>query len=113
MAHANARLTAAGRLVLCQRIAAGRPVAHIAGEMGISRTCADRWWSRYQQGGQAGLVDRPSCAHRHPRRIPPDLEGPVLELRQTRKPGPDRPAGRAARLDRLPGAVPAPAEPAG
>ena len=44
MAHANARLTPAGRMILCRRIAAGRPVAHVAAEMGISRTCAYRWW---------------------------------------------------------------------
>jgi transposase-like protein len=62
MAHANARLTPAGRLTLVRRISAqpGRPVAHIAQEMGVSRTTAHRWWARYQQLGQAGLVDRPS-----------------------------------------------------
>jgi leucine-zipper of insertion element IS481 len=62
VAHANARLTPAGRLLLGQRIAAGRPVAHIAAEMGISRACADRWWGRYRQAGPAGLIDRPSRA---------------------------------------------------
>ena len=42
MAHANARLTPAGRLTLVGRIAAQpcRPIAHIAHEMGISRTTA-------------------------------------------------------------------------
>jgi transposase InsO family protein len=51
MAHANARLTPAGRLTLVGRIAAEprRPIAHIAHEMGISRTTAYRWWTRYQQ----------------------------------------------------------------
>jgi transposase InsO family protein len=90
MAHANARLTPAGRLILCQRIAAGRPVAHVAAEMGISRTSAYRWWRRYREGGPAGLVDRPSCAHQHPRRTPARLEAQVLELRQSRKLGPAR-----------------------
>ena len=44
MAHANARLTRR-RLTLIQRIAAQprRPIAHIAHEMGISRTTAYRW----------------------------------------------------------------------
>jgi leucine-zipper of insertion element IS481 len=62
MAHANARLTPAGRLTLVGRIAAQprRPIAHIAHEMGISRTTASRWWGRSQQLGEAGLVDRPS-----------------------------------------------------
>ena len=62
MAHANARLTPAGRLALVGRIVAQqrRPIAHIAHEMGVSRTTAYRWWARYQQLGEAGLVDRPS-----------------------------------------------------
>jgi transposase InsO family protein len=90
VAHANARLTPAGRRILCQRIAAGRPVAHVAAEMGISRTSAYRWWGRYQQHGPAGLVDRPSCAHHHPRRTPAHLEAQVLALRQARKLGPAR-----------------------
>jgi transposase InsO family protein len=97
--HANARLTPAGRLLLCQRIAAGRPVAHVAGEMGISRTCAYRWWARYRQHGQAGLADRPSVAHTHPRRVPAAVEAEIGRLRRTRKLGPARIAalvGRAA-----------------
>lgn len=40
--HRNAKLSPAGRLVLVQRIAAGRPVAHVAAEMGISRQTAYR-----------------------------------------------------------------------
>jgi transposase-like protein len=73
MVHANARLTPAGRLTLVGRIAAQprRPIAHIAHEMGISRTTAYRWWARYQQLGQAGLVDRPSIPTHSPRRTPP------------------------------------------
>ena len=90
MAHANARLTPVGRRMLCQRIAAGRPVAHVAAEMGISRTCAYRWWARYRQHGQAGLLDRPSRAHRIPRRTPAELEAAVLALRQVRGLGPAR-----------------------
>jgi transposase-like protein len=81
--HANARLTPAGRLLLCQRIAAGRPVAHIAAEMGISRTCAYRWWARYQQLGQPGLLDRPSTAHTHPRRVPDAVQAEIARLRRT------------------------------
>jgi transposase InsO family protein len=63
--------------------------------MGISRVCAYRWWTRYRQHGLAGLVDRPSRAHHHPRRIPADLEATIVALRQARKlgPGPDRPTG--------------------
>ena len=62
MAHANARLTPAGRLTLVGRIATQprRPIAHIAHEMGVSRTTAYRWWGRYQQLGQStGLKSVP------------------------------------------------------
>ena len=45
MAHANARLTPAGRLLLCQCVAAGRSVARVASELGISRACAYCWWA--------------------------------------------------------------------
>ena len=71
MVHANARLTPAGRLILVRRIQAGRPAAHVAAEMGISRTTAYRWWTRYRQEGIAGLQDRPSNAHTHPNQTQP------------------------------------------
>jgi leucine-zipper of insertion element IS481 len=101
VAHANARLTPAGRLILCQRIAAGRPAAHVAAEMGISRTCASRWWARYQQHGPAGLVDRPSTAHRHPHQVPATAEAEIVRLRRQHKLGPARIAhGSAGRPPR-------------
>lgn len=88
MSHANARLTPAGRLVMVQRIGAGRPVAHVAAEMGVSRTTAWRWWRRYQQLGRAGLVDRPSRALTHPRRTPPCVETRVRIARMLSRRGP-------------------------
>jgi transposase-like protein len=96
MAHANARLTPAGRLTLVGRIAAQprRPTAHIAHEMGISRTTADRWWGRYQQLGQAGLVDRPSVPAHSPRRTPARLQQRILRLRRRERLGPARIAAR-------------------
>jgi transposase-like protein len=90
VAHANARLTPAGRLLLCQRIAAGRPVAHVAAEMGVSRTCAYRWWGRWRRYGRAGLVDRPSVARTHPRRVPAATEAAICRLRRAGKLGPAR-----------------------
>ena len=96
MAHANARLTPAGRLTLVGRIAAQprRPIAHIAHEMGISRTTAYRWWARYQQLGQAGLVDRPSVPAHSPRRTAARLEERILRLRRRERLGPARIAAR-------------------
>ena len=96
MAHANARLTPAGRLTLVGRIAAQprRPIAHIAHEMGISRTTAYRWWGRYQQLGEAGLVDRPSIPLHSPRRTATRLEERILRLRRHQRLGPARIAAR-------------------
>ena len=96
MAHANARLTPAGRLILVGRIAAQprRPIAHIAHEMGVSRTTAYRWWARYQQLGQAGLVDRPSIPLHSPRRTAARLEQRILRLRRRERLGPARIAAR-------------------
>jgi hypothetical protein len=37
VSHRNARLTLHGRRLLISRVAAGRPVAHVAAELGISR----------------------------------------------------------------------------
>lgn len=51
MSHRNARLTRNGRRILVERVLAGRPVAHVAKEMGVSRTCAHRWLSRYRTHG--------------------------------------------------------------
>ena len=72
--HRNARLTPAGRLLLCERIAAGWPVARAAESMGISRDRAYVWWRRYQAEGLAGLEDRPSRPHRTPTRTKASTE---------------------------------------
>jgi leucine-zipper of insertion element IS481 len=99
MAHANARLTPPGRLTLVGRIVAHprRPIAHIAHithEMGISRTTAYRWWGRYQQLGEVGLVDRPSIPVHSSRRTAAQLEERILRLRRRERLGPARIAAR-------------------
>lgn len=88
MGHANARLTPRGRRILVERIQSGRPVAHVAAEMGISRTTAWRWWRRWLEHGPAGLDDRSSCARTHPRRTPEVLEQRVLDARRELRRGP-------------------------
>ena len=88
--HRNARLTPEGRRILCERIAAGRPAAHVAAEMGVSRTTAYRWWSRYQTDGVAGLFDRSSRPWSCPHQTPAELETQIVELRRTHKLGPAR-----------------------
>ena len=82
VAHANARLNVHGRRLLVRRvIVQGRPVAHVAKELGVSRQCAHRWVARFRAEGEAGLADRSSRPHRCPRRTPADIEARVLALR--------------------------------
>jgi len=92
--HANAPLTPAGRRILCERIETGRPVAHVAAEMGISRTTAYRWWNRWILEGEAGLVDRRSRPHHSPHRLPVRTERRIIGLRVNRRLGPAQIGGR-------------------
>jgi transposase len=88
--HANARLTPIGRLTFCLRIEEGRPVAHVAPEMGISRATGYKWWKRFCEAGVEGLVDRSSRPHHCPHRTAPDVELQIAELRAALKLGPVR-----------------------
>lgn len=88
--HGNARLTPLGRLTMVLRIEAGRPVAHVAAEMGVSRPTAYKWWHRWKGEGVDGLVDRSSRPHRCPHRTPAVIEAQIVELRSTLKRGPAR-----------------------
>ena len=78
---------------MVERIASGRPVAHVAAEMGVSRKTADKWWRRWLAEGEAGLEDRSSRPHRCPHQTPARVEARIVRLRQRRKLGPARIAG--------------------
>jgi transposase InsO family protein len=83
-------LTVRGRRTLIERIQQGRPVAHVAAEMGISRATAYKWWARFRAEGWAGLVDRSSRPHRCPHRTSRRVEQRIEALRRSRKLGPVR-----------------------
>ena len=90
MAHANARLTFHGRMLLVSRILdQGMPVAHAAKAMGVSRQCAHRWKARYLAEGAAGLHDRSSRPRHCPHRTPEALERRVLAARRRHRRGQD------------------------
>jgi transposase InsO family protein len=91
--HRNARLTPVGRRTLIERIQTGRPVAHVASEMGISRATAYKWWARFRAEGWAGLVDRSSRPHHCPHQTSRGLERRIETLRRARKLGPARIGG--------------------
>ncbi|MET7932001.1 IS481 family transposase [Streptomyces sp. NPDC005349] len=90
MSHRNARLTLYGRLILVDRVCSGRPIAHVAKEMGISRPTAYKWVRRWRAEGEDGLYDRSSRPYATPLRTPPAREEEVCELRRSRKLGPAR-----------------------
>jgi transposase InsO family protein len=90
VSHRNAPLTPQGRLLLCRRIEAGTPIAHVAEAMGISRQCASKWWRRYVELGADGLHDRSSRPRRSPTRTPERVEARICRRRRAERVGPDR-----------------------
>ena len=89
MAHANARLTEFGRLLLVQRITElGWPAAQAAESLGVSRATAYKWLARYRQHGQAGLADGSSRPRRCPHALPAAQVRRVLTTRRRRRQGP-------------------------
>ncbi|MEU3665642.1 IS481 family transposase [Streptomyces virginiae] len=90
MSHRNARLTVFGRRLLVERVASGRPIAHVAAEMGISRATAHKWVRRWRTEGEAGLADRSSRPRTTPHRTAAAIEARVCDLRRDRKLGPAR-----------------------
>jgi len=90
VSHANARLTFHSRCTLVDRVLSGRPVSHVAKELGVSRQCAHRWLARFQAEGVEGLRDRSSRPARMPRRTPDAVEAGVLAARAELRAGRDR-----------------------
>ncbi|MGP9616210.1 IS481 family transposase [Arthrobacter sp. AOP36-A1-22] len=88
MLNHNSRLTPHGRRLLVDRVHAGQPAAHVAKQMGISRTAAYRWVKRYTDQGPDGLRDRSSRPHSHANATDPDQAAKVLNDRQEHREGP-------------------------
>jgi len=85
---------------------AGRPIAHVAAEAGISRRCLAKRYTRRQAHDEDGLPDHSSRPAGIPSRNPQNIADLTEALRRQTKRGPDRPA---ADLKRLHGATVAPA----
>jgi transposase len=95
MAHAIARLTQFGRLLLVQRITElGWPPAQAAESLGVSRATAYKWLARYRQHGQAGLADRSSRPYHCPHALSAAQVRRVLAARRRYRQGPHRLAFR-------------------
>lgn len=91
MSHANARLTFLGRCELVRRVrCAGRPQAHVAAEMGVSRQTVSNWVRRFDAEGWNGLRERSSRPHTCPTRTPQLVEARVLQCRDQLRVGRDQ-----------------------
>jgi transposase InsO family protein len=88
VAHANARTTVHGRLLIVQRHHQGWTQAHIAA-MGISRKSVKTWIERYAAEGRHGLQDRSSRPHQSPTKTPAAVEARIVDLRTRERRGPD------------------------
>ncbi len=88
MSHSDAHLTPVGRLLVVQRIQVGMPQVYVAAQMGVSRAMVGKWWHRFCEHGEAGLVDRLSKPHRSLRRISAGVEVRVCRLRCRKQWGP-------------------------
>lgn len=88
MAHSRAKLNAHGKALLIERVRGqGRPVAHVAKELGVSRQCAHKWLARFDAEGLAGLRDRSSAARVVANRTPARVEAKVVAVRARQRRG--------------------------
>lgn len=87
MSHANARTNLFARRLIVERVAAGWPPAHVAEQLGISRSTVYKWLRRHAKGGDAALADRSSRPIRMPQRTSTRVEQKVLAARRRRKRG--------------------------
>ena len=93
MSLVKPQLSVYGRWLLVQRVLSGRPVAHVAAELGVSRATGYKWWRRWREEGEPGLSSRSSRPRTSPTRTSARLERRVLTLRCRRRLGPARIAG--------------------
>ena len=98
--HPNAPLTPEGRRRLCERIDAGRPIAHVAAEAGISRQVLSKWYGRWCDEGEEGLQDKSSRPDNSPTATREGLVELIVAMRRAKKWGPARIAA-ALELDNI------------
>lgn len=94
MAHATARLNLNGRLLLITRIAQGMTQAQAAESLGVSRATASKWWRRFREEGEGGLLDRSSRPGRMPHALADEVVESILDLRRQLSVGPHQIAHR-------------------
>jgi transposase InsO family protein len=90
LAHANAKLTFAGRKLIVERILAGWTQAGVAEAQGVSRSTVSKWWRRFRAEGDAGLRDRCSRPQRTPHALAEHIVEAICRLRRELGVGPHR-----------------------
>lgn len=85
--HKNARLTPKSRAEVANRIGQGESKSAVARAFGICAKTAGKWFERYRQEGETGLLDRSSRPHRLRNPTCVSLIEQVIDLRGSRMPG--------------------------
>lgn len=88
MSHRNAPLTPEGRRRLCQRVDAGRPICHVAAEVGIARQTLGKWYARWCAHGEEGLIDHSSRPRSSTNQTAAEVEERVVAMRRKHRVGP-------------------------
>src|SRR5437764_434873 len=84
--HRNARLTPAGRRLLCERVLdESWSVEEAALAGGCSQRTAYKWLRRWRAEGLGRLEDRSSAPRRIPHRTPPERVAAIERLRRLRR----------------------------
>ena len=82
--HQNARLTYACRVLLVQRVQAGRAESQVGRELGVSIKTVNKWLGRYRERGAEGLRDLSSRPRHCPHTTDEVLRIAVVALRRQR-----------------------------
>ena len=70
------------RMKFISRLLSGDKMAGLCREFGISRVTGHKIWNRYKQDGARGLYDRSKAPHKHPNKLPPEIEQLIVRLKK-------------------------------
>ena len=82
--HANARTCPKSRRLLVDGFEQGWSVTEAAEAAGVTDRTVWRWFKRWREEGEAGLLDRCSAPNRIPHRTPPERVEAIAALRRLR-----------------------------
>ncbi len=70
------------RLRFVARLLDGDKMATVCRDFGISRKTGYKIFNRYKDEGLSGLEDKPKSPHRHPNKLPFQIEKAILKLKR-------------------------------